>query len=81
MDNEYIAVAAQNVHEKDSGAYTGEISAPMLASMDLDAVIIGHSERRQYFGETNESCNAKISQSLEQRIGSHLLYRRNAGRA
>ena len=53
VDNEYIAVAAQNVHEKDSGAYTGEISAPMLASMDLDAVIIGHSERRQYFGESN----------------------------
>ena len=49
VDNEYIAVAAQNAHEKESGAYTGEISAPMLASMDLDAVIIGHSERRQYF--------------------------------
>ena len=70
VDNEYIAVAAQNVHEKESGAYTGEISAPMLASMDLDAVIIGHSERRQYFGETNESCKVKIEQSLNNELAA-----------
>ena len=54
VDNEFIAVAAQNVHEEDNGAFTGEISAPMLSSLDVDAIIIGHSERRQYFGETNE---------------------------
>ena len=59
VDNPFIAVAAQNCHEQDNGAYTGEISAPMLASLDLDAVIIGHSERRQYFGETNESCKVR----------------------
>lgn len=70
VDNEFIAVAAQNCHEKDSGAFTGEISAPMLASMDLDAVIIGHSERRQYFGETNESCNTKISQALNNELAA-----------
>jgi triosephosphate isomerase len=70
VDNPFIAVAAQNCHEKDSGAYTGEISAPMLASLDLDAVIIGHSERREYFGETNANCNAKISQALNNELAA-----------
>ena len=70
VDNPFIAVAAQNCHEKDSGAYTGEISAPMLASLDLDAVIIGHSERREYFGETNVSCKAKISQALNNELAA-----------
>ena len=70
VDNPCIAVAAQNCHEKDSGAYTGEISAPMLASLDLDAVIIGHSERREYFGETNANCNAKISQALNNELAA-----------
>lgn len=70
VENEYIAVSGQNCHEADSGAFTGEISAPMLASMDVDAVIIGHSERRQYFGETNESCNAKIAQALNNELAA-----------
>jgi triosephosphate isomerase len=70
VDNPFIAVAAQNCHEQDSGAYTGEISAPMLASLDLDAVIIGHSERREYFGETNANCNAKISQALNNELAA-----------
>ena len=46
VDNEFIAVAAQNVHEKDNGAFTGEISAPMLSSLDVDAIIIGHKYNR-----------------------------------
>ena len=70
VDNEFIAVAAQNVHEKDNGAFTGEISAPMLSSLDVDAVIIGHSERRQYFGESNESCKVKISQALNNELAA-----------
>ena len=70
VDNPFIAVAAQNCHEQDNGAYTGEISASMLASLDLDAVIIGHSERRQYFGETNESCKAKIGQALNNELAA-----------
>lgn len=70
VNNPFIAVAAQNCHEKDNGAFTGEISAPMLASLDLDAVIIGHSERREYFGETNASCNAKIAQALNNELAA-----------
>jgi triosephosphate isomerase (TIM) len=48
-----ISLGAQNCHQKASGAYTGEISAPMLAALNIPYVIIGHSERRQYFGETD----------------------------
>ena len=44
----------------------GEISAPMLSSLDVDAIIIGHSERRQYFGESNESCKVKIEPGPKQ---------------
>lgn len=70
LENPFIAVAAQNVHEKESGAYTGEWSAAMLASLDLDAVIIGHSERRQYFGETNAACNQKVQQALNHELAA-----------
>ena len=60
-----IAVGAQNVHYEPSGAYTGEISANMLTSIGVKYVIIGHSERRQYFAETNETCNKKVLAALE----------------
>lgn len=53
-------VAAQNVNEHDHGAYTGEISIPMLKEIGIDWVILGHSERRAYNGETSLACNAKI---------------------
>ena len=59
-----IAVGAQNMHYEKSGAYTGEISAEMLKSMDVPYVIIGHSERRQYFGETDETVNLKTKKAL-----------------
>jgi triosephosphate isomerase len=59
-----LAVAAQNCHEKASGAYTGEISAAMLASAGVQYVILGHSERRQYFAETNEQLAAKTDAAL-----------------
>lgn len=60
-----ISLGAQNCHEKSSGAYTGEISAPMLKAIDIPYVIIGHSERRQYFGETNAQLAEKVNIALE----------------
>ncbi len=59
MDSD-IAVGAQNCYWEDAGAFTGEISAPLLKEIGVEYVIIGHSERRQYFGETNETVNKKI---------------------
>ena len=55
-----MIVAAQNVHFKESGAFTGEVSIPMLKEFGIDWVLIGHSERRGYDNETNEKCNLKI---------------------
>ncbi|MBC6995345.1 triose-phosphate isomerase [Lewinella lacunae] len=57
-------VAAQNMHQEDSGAYTGEISARMLAAAGVDYVILGHSERRDYFGEDDTLIHAKILKAL-----------------
>ncbi len=58
-----VGLGAQNMHEEEYGAYTGEVSAPMLRSVGCQYVIIGHSERRQYFGETDEGVNRKIKQA------------------
>ncbi|PHI21927.1 triose-phosphate isomerase [Lewinellaceae bacterium SD302] len=58
-------VAAQNCHHEDSGAYTGEISAPMLADLGIDYVILGHSERRDYFGENDELIAKKVRKVLD----------------
>jgi len=60
-----VRVAAQNMHEADSGAFTGEISPVMLVEADVDAVILGHSERRQYFNETDEALARKVPAALE----------------
>jgi triosephosphate isomerase len=60
-----IALGAQNVFWEDSGAYTGEISAPLLKDIGVQYVIIGHSERRQYFGETDETVNKRIKAALK----------------
>ncbi len=54
-----LKIAAQNMHFEDKGAYTGEISGAMLKDLGIEYVIIGHSERREYFGETNETVNKK----------------------
>ena len=60
-----IKVGAQNVHFKKNGAYTGEISADMLKECGVEYVVIGHSERRQYFGETDETVNLRLKAALE----------------
>ncbi|HQP11019.1 MAG TPA: triose-phosphate isomerase, partial [Candidatus Omnitrophota bacterium] len=60
-----IGLGAQNVYWEDSGAFTGEISAPILKDIGVQYVIIGHSERRQYFGETDETVNKRIKAALK----------------
>lgn len=63
-----IKVGAQNMHFADEGAYTGEISLGMLEETGVDYCIVGHSERRQYFGETDETVNLKVRKLLESPI-------------
>lgn len=63
-----IKIGAQNMHWEEKGAFTGETSATMLKDLDIDYCIIGHSERRQYFGETNETVNKKIKAAINQGI-------------
>ena len=60
-----ISVAAQNCSEHESGAYTGEVSAPMLKSINVPYVILGHSERRQYFGEGGKLLAKKVDTALK----------------
>jgi triosephosphate isomerase len=59
-----VRVAAQNMHEEGEGAFTGEVSAPMLLDVGVDGVIVGHSERRQYFGESDEALARKVPAAL-----------------
>jgi triosephosphate isomerase len=60
-----VAIGVQNVHWKADGAFTGEISAPMLLCLGVTHVIVGHSERRQYFGETDDTVNLRLKTALE----------------
>ena len=62
--NTNIKIGAQNMHWEESGAFTGEVSAQMLKSIGVEYVIIGHSERRQYFNETDETVNKKIKSAF-----------------
>ena len=67
-DDSYFAVGAQNVSDQEVGAYTGEVSAAMLESMELDYCIVGHSERRAYYHETDAIVAAKVDRLLEHNI-------------
>ncbi len=60
LEDSRIKIGAQNVHFEDEGAFTGEISVPMLEELEVDYCIVGHSERRQYFNETDETVNKKL---------------------
>lgn len=68
MNNSNLAIGAQNVNSKNSGAYTGEISAVQLKSLNVKYCIVGHSERREYQHESNEEINNKIKQLLKEDI-------------
>jgi triosephosphate isomerase len=67
-EGEDLRIGAQNMHELDEGAYTGEISAGMLKSYGVEYVVIGHSERREYYNETDESVNKKLIQAVRYEI-------------
>ena len=62
--NTNIKIGAQNMHFEEKGAYTGEVSGSMLKSINVEYVIIGHSERRQYFAETDETVNKKVKSAF-----------------
>ena len=63
-----IKIGAQNMHFAETGAYTGEVSAKMLKSIGVEYVIIGHSERRQYYNETDETVNKKLKAAFENEL-------------
>lgn len=80
----HVAIGAQNVHWEKEGAFTGEISAPMLTAIHVTHVIIGHSERRQYFNETDDTVNRRLENALEHGLTpivcvGELLEERDAG--
>ena len=86
FEGTWVDYGAENVHFKDEGAYTGEVSLPMLKAIGMKLVIIGHSERRQYFNETDETCNLKLKKVLAESditpilcVGENLDIRKEGG--
>ena len=85
FDEQRFNVGAQNCSAFDMGAYTGEVSAKMLKSIDVDYCIVGHSERRKYFGESNETLVEKVNRLIENNMSpifcvGEVLEEREAGR-
>ena len=85
FEEQRFNVGAQNCSAYDKGAYTGEVSAKMLKSLDVDYCIVGHSERRKYFGETNEMLAEKVNRLIENNMSpifcvGEVLEEREAGR-
>jgi len=84
IDGSSIGVGAQNMHFADEGAFTGDISAPMITSMGAGYILIGHSERRQYGFETDEMVNKKLLTALKHKltpvicVGEHLEQRKES---
>ena len=68
VEGSSLKVGAQNMYHQDKGAFTGEISPVFLKAMNIEYVILGHSERRQYFGETNEEINKKLAAAFTHNI-------------
>ncbi len=81
LEGSHVEVAAQNFYPKDSGAFTGEVSAPMLKESGATWVIIGHSERRQYFGESGRAGGREGRRRDRRGHQAHRLHWRNLGRA
>ena len=84
--NTNIKIGAQNMHWEDNGAYTGEVSGKMLKAIGVEYVIIGHSERRQYFAETDETVNKKLKAAFKYGLKpivcvGETLEQREAGKA
>lgn len=63
-----VKIGAENMHFEEKGAFTGEIAPTMLTALGVEYVVIGHSERRQYFNETDEACNKKVKKALEHNL-------------
>ena len=76
-----VAVYAQNMHQADSGAFTGEVSAPMLTELDVGGVLLGHSERRELFSETDKALALKVPAALAGRPRGDPVRRRDRVRA
>ena len=81
-----IKIGAQNMHWEESGAYTGEVSGKMLKSIGVEYVIIGHSERRQYFNENDETVNKKVKAAFDNELNpivcvGETLEQRESGKA
>ena len=68
VEGSNIKVAAQNMHFEESGAFTGEVAPGMLEAMGIDYVVLGHSERREYFNETDEALNKKVKKAFEHNL-------------
>ncbi len=66
--NTSLKIASQNIHWEDTGAFTGEVSAPQLSEIGCQNTLIGHSERRQYFGETNKTVNTRLKAAINHQI-------------